>query len=103
MRILLFLLLLASSPLLSFSHGSPSHPFVENKGQWNSHIAYSVTVPHGNLFIEKSGFAYHLMDRSYFRSLHTASPENPPEYINSHGLFVKFLDSNDDTEFNAEN
>ena len=102
MRILLFLLLLASLPLLSFSHGSPSHPFVENKGQWISRIAYSVTLPHGNLFIEKSGFAYHLMDRSYFRSLHTASPENPPEYINSHGLFVKFLDSNDDTEFNAE-
>ena len=102
MRIILLNILLILSPSAIMAHGTLSYPFVENKGQWDQQIEYSVTLPSGNLFVEKNGFTYHLMDRSYFKSLHTLTPEDPPEFIQSHGLFVKFLESNDGVEFKTE-
>jgi gliding motility-associated-like protein len=96
-KILLFCL-----PLGALAHGSESYPFVENQGQWDQRIEYNITLPDGSLFLEKGGFTYHLMDRSYFKSLHSTNPKPEPEFMKSHGLFLKFVNSNPNVKLSPE-
>lgn len=99
MRQLFINILLLAFPILSWAHGDVKFPFIENKGQWDARISFNVALPSGNLFLEKNGFTYHLMDRSYIKSLHTLTPEIVPDSVQSHGLFVKFQGANEDVEF----
>lgn len=102
MRSALLHILLLCLPLSLFAHGNKSYPFVENKGQWDQRIAYNITLPDGNLFLEKGGFTYHLMDRSYFKSLHSQHPQEQPEFLQSHGLFIQFEGANEKVTFRHE-
>lgn len=36
--------------------------FVENKGQWPKEVVYSVAIPNGRVFIERSGYTCHVWD-----------------------------------------
>jgi len=90
MRLLSITILLLALPLTNWAHGDIKFPFVENKGQWDNRISFNVTLPSGNLFLEKRGFTYHLMDRSYIKSLHTLNPKIIPDSVQSHGLFLSF-------------
>ena len=102
MRFTLVNILLLLLTISAYGHGSKAFPFVENKGQWDSRISYNVTLPDGNLFLEKGGFAYHLMDRSYFKSLHSMNPKPMPDSLQSHGLFIRYEDFNPNVKFRTE-
>lgn len=103
MRLLSITILLLALPLTNWAHGDIKFPFVENKGQWDDRISFNVTLPSGNLFLEKRGFTYHLMDRSYIKSLHTLNPKIIPDSVQSHGLFVEFQEANEAVEFIKHN
>lgn len=103
MRLLSITILLLALPLTNWAHGDIKFPFVENKGQWDNRISFNVTLPSGNLFLEKRGFTYHLMDRSYIKSLHTLNPKIIPDSVQSHGLFVEFQEANEAVEFIKHN
>ena len=103
MRLLSITILFLAFPLINWAHGNVKFPFVENKGQWDNRISFNVTLPSGNLFLEKKGFTYHLMDRSYIKSLHTLNPEIMPDSVQSHGLFIEFQEANDDVAFIKHN
>ena len=103
MRLLSINILFLAFPLINWAHGNVKFPFIENKGQWDNRISFNVTLPSGNLFLEKKGFTYHLMDRSYLKSLHTLNPEIMPDSVQSHGLFIEFQEANDDVAFIKHN
>ena len=89
-KILLILL-----PLCTLAHGDKSYPFIKNKGQWDSRIQYNVLIPNGNLYLESGGLTYHLIDKSYIKSLHSQNQLPQPDSVQAHGLFLKFEGSNE--------
>ncbi len=95
-------ILLLLTCFTTYGHGSKLYPFVENKGQWDHRIAYNVTLPDGNLYLEKTGFTYHLIDKAYFKSLHSINQLPIPDSLQHHGLFMKFQGQNPNTKLVPE-
>ena len=50
--------------------------FIENKGQWPSHVLYSIGVDNAQIFIEKGGYRVHVFD---LRGLHHAQGDFVPQ------------------------
>lgn len=67
--------------------------FIENLGQWEEQVRYKVEMNMGALFLEPSGFTYHLRDLDVYRNAH--SNHTPlPEYVRGHAFKATFVGAN---------
>jgi gliding motility-associated-like protein len=73
--LLFFLIFLAGLPALVSSQIS----FIQNKGQWPSHVKYKSEIPGGSFWIQSNGFAYELFDSTVFIPDH--KPNELPESV----------------------
>src|SRR5690606_19422166 len=89
-------------PLLIFSQEVEQDPrvykFLENKGQWPSHVNFKADVPGGNIWLEESRIIYHFYQRDDFHHhLKEDLKEFKPE-VKEHLIFAKFLNTNDEAD-----
>lgn len=69
--------------------------FIENKGQWNSHILFKAAVRDGNLFLEKNAFTWYFSNAAQLlHSDHSLSPTSAN--LKTHAFKIFFENSNAD-------
>ncbi len=104
---------LQGSPIPSETYGD-GFRFTENKNQWASDVLFRANIPHGFLFLQKSGFQYTFYDAEGLRKFHHPEgksvktfgtqnryvrAENLPAIqdneIRAHGVKVSFLGYNE--------
>lgn len=67
--------------------------FIENKGQWNSHILFKAAVRDGNLFLEKNAFTWYFSNAAQLlHSDHSLSPTSAN--LKTHAFKIFFENSN---------
>ncbi len=100
-RILGFLLglwLLSSSP----SFGQEMWPFVQNKGQWPSHVTAAADIPGGKLWLQQDGWTFQLFHESFFRAIHPSSAKDTSSLIKGHNFKVKLIGASTPTCFGSD-
>ncbi|MBK8926194.1 MAG: gliding motility-associated C-terminal domain-containing protein [Crocinitomicaceae bacterium] len=75
-------------------HPPGTYNFLENGGQWPSHVHYRATIPGGHIWLEKYGILYHF--NNYYTAHHeglekTDKHEQP---ILEDYIYARFLNSN---------
>ena len=65
--------------------------FIENKGQWESHILFRAELPIGSLFIEKNQLTYLFVDKE---TTHQLEHGKPIKSLHFHSVKVNLLGSN---------
>ena len=78
--------------------------FKENKGQWNKNILYKTEMHYANVFFERGGITYELMDTAdlkHYRSEHPLQIEyklNEDRLIHGHAFRSTFVGANPNAE-----
>lgn len=102
--------LLLLSFLLSYQVGFSGHvrpaevpvpssvvKFVENKGQWESHIHYQASIPGGKVFFERGRLTYNLADLSHLHDDYfhgQPDRDRTPIPIRGHAFHLDFMGAN---------
>jgi len=73
----------------------PSHPLVENRGQWPAQVMSAADVEGGKVFFEENALTYHLFDLAGLRGDHEVDLTLPR--ISGHVYKVHFAGSNTNT------
>lgn len=82
-------------------HPPGAYNFLENGGQWPSHVRYRADVPGGKIWLEEKGILYQFLDLSGLHRIHDEHSENYNDtLIRQHLLFAEFVDA--DTTFTCE-
>lgn len=79
--------------------------YIQNNGQWASHILYSTPVYGGNLFLEQNCFTYYFSNMSEIGELHHSGNKNQLEnfIIKKHAFKVSFVGANPNITLSGEN
>ena len=75
-------------------HNPNAGLFVENKGQWDYHIAYRADLPYGRVWLERDRFTYVFHSPEQLAALHPRPNFEQPYTLNFHAVAMRFAGSN---------
>lgn len=105
LKSLIFLLSAFLTFSYSYSQDYGNVQFIENKGQWDSHVRYMAEVPTGAIFIQDNGvtIVQHKPEdwQNLYESVHGHGPDGQPSArlkktaitVNSHAYKVNFINA----------
>lgn len=84
---------------VSHAHTHSQHVnFTENKGQWQSNVAFKADLEGGALFVENACFTYNFYNKTALHENHI-NKNSKLKVINGHAFRMNFLNSKKEVEF----
>lgn len=76
--------------------------FTENKGQWNSKVAYACQVEAGKIWFEKDAVTFSFYDQKTLREMHVNAKKKRIRSIKEFAYRMKFVNANTQADIQAQ-
>ena len=86
--------------VISIDNVEAQTKFIENLGQWPSHVLFRAETPTGHVYLEKTGITYNLWDKEIIKEIHEGSAKK--DYIQFHSVKMQLVGSNAEPNITSE-